>query len=112
MDIRHIDAYLVVLLRLDTLGESHCLGLHLTVRTELLDGLHTLVRRHDGGETAVSIILEFLDGHTTTEAASVGQLTRMVEEVAMTLVVGHTTVVRKRIRLAERHDLACIGPGT
>ena len=111
VDIAHIDAHLVVLLRLDATREGHRLGLHPLIGIEGAHGLHTLVGRHDGGKTAVGVILELLYGHAASEAASPGKLACMIEEIGMTLVVGHAAVVGERIGGAEGHNLAGIGPG-
>lgn len=112
MDIRHIDTHLFVLLRLDTLGECHGLSLHLTVGIECADRSYPFIRRQDGGKTAVRIILELLDGNTASETTAVGQFPGMVEEIAVTFVVGNTTVVGKRLGIAEWHDFSRIFPRT
>ena len=112
VDIRHIDTHLFVLLRLDTLGECHGLRLHLTVRIECTDRFYPFIRRQDGGKTAVRIILELLDGNTASETTAVGQFPGMVEEIAVTFVVGNTTVVGKRLGIAEWHDFSRIFPRT
>ena len=98
------------LLGLHALGEGHGLGLHAAVGVELGHGLHALAGGQDGGEGAVVVVLELLDGHATPEAAAAGQLTRMVEEVGVTLVVGHAAVVGERACVAERHDFAGVCP--
>ena len=78
---------------------------------ELTHWLHTLVGRHNRGEGSVGIILELLHSHTTSETTAIGQFSRMVEEIGMSLIVCHTAMVRKRLRVAERHDFASVGPG-
>ena len=110
VDIAHIHTHLVVLLGLHALRESHRLGLHLTVGVKLGHGLHALVGRHDGWETAVGIILKLLYSHTATETATLWQLACVVEEVAVSFIVGHATVVSKRVGIAQRHNLAGILP--
>ena len=112
MDIGHIDTHLTILLSLQAFRECHRLSLHLAEGVECRNGLHTFVSRKDGGERAVSIILELLDSHTTAKAATTRQLARMVEEIAVTIEVGYTTVVGKRLGLAQRHNLASISPRT
>ncbi len=110
MDVGDIDADGIVLLGFQTFGESHRLGLHAAVGTEGIDGFHALVGRHDGGEAAVGVVLEFLYGHASAEASAIGQLARVVEEIGVSFVVGNATVVGERVGLAERHDLASILP--
>ena len=64
------------------------------------------------GEGAVGIILELLDGGTTAETTTARQLTGVIEEVRVTLEVGYTTVVSKRLCILEWHNLTAIGPRT
>ena len=110
MDVADIDTHLVVLLRLHATRESHRLSLHTTEGTESVDGLDTLVSRQNGWERAVGIVLELFDGHATAEATTTRQLTRMIEEIRMSFIVGNTTMVGKRLRVAQRHDDSCIFP--
>ena len=112
MDVGDIDTYLLVLLCLHTLRECHSLSLHLAEGVEGGYGLHALVGRHDSGETTIRIVFELLDSYTTAKAATIGQLAGVVEEIAVTFVVGHTTVVGKRLRIGQRHNLASILPRT
>ena len=49
----------------------------------------------DDGECAVGIILELLHGCASSETAATGQLTSVIEEIRMSLVVGHTAMVGK-----------------
>ena len=112
MDISYIHTHLIVLLGLDTFRESHCLGFHLAVGIEFLYRLHALISRHDGRETTVGIVFELLNSHATTETPTLRQLTGMIEEITVSFIVGHTTMIRERTSLTERHDLACIGPRT
>ena len=110
VNVTDIDTDVVALLGLHSTRESHGLGLHTTEGTECIDRLHALVGRHDGRERAVSIVLELLDSHATAKASTSGQLTRMIEEIGMSFVVGHTAVVGKRTRVAQRHDDTCVFP--
>ena len=110
MDVGNVDAHLVVLLSFDTLGEGHRLSFDLAEGVELGDGLHTLVGRQDGGERTIGIILELLDGYATAEATATRQLAGVVEEVGVSLVVGHTAMIGKRAGIAQRHNLTGIGP--
>ena len=111
VDIRHINADFVVLFGLYTATESHRLGLHLLIGVKSGDGLHTLVGRHDGGEAAVRVILELLHSYASAKAAAPGELARVVEEIRVTLVVGHTAMVGERLGIAQGHNLSGIGPG-
>ena len=99
MDIGYIDAHLVILFRLHTLRECHRLGLHLTEGVESRDRLYAFVGRHDGWERTVGIILKLLNSNATAKATTFRQLTRMVEEIAMSVEVGDTAVVGKRLGL-------------
>ena len=112
VNVRHVDAYLAVLLRLHTLRECHRFGFHLTIGVERGDGFYALVGRHDGWEAAVGIILELFDGYAASETTTIRQFARVVEEVGVAFIVGHATVVSERLRVAEGHNLAGIGPGT
>ena len=112
MDVGDIDTNLVVLFRLHTFRERHGLGLNLTEGVEGGDGLHALVGRHDGRERAVGIILKLLDSDATAKATALRQFSRMIEEVAMSVEVGNTTVVGKRLGFAQRHNLTGILPRT
>ena len=112
MDIGDVHPYLIVLLGLDTLGESHGFGLHLSVGIEGRYRLHTLVGRQDGGNATIGIVLELLDGHAAAESPTLRELTRVVEEIAMSLEVGHAAMVRERVGLALGHHHTRIGPGT
>ena len=110
MDIGDVDADGIVLFGLQAFGESHRLSLYATVRTEGINGFHAFVSRQDGGEAAVSIVLELLHGNATSEAAAVGQFTCVIEEIAVSFVVGHAAMVGERVGLAERHNLTGIFP--
>ena len=66
----------------------------------------------DDGEGAVGIILKLLHGDATAEAAATRQFSCMVEEIAVTLEVGHAAVVRKRLGVFQRHNLTTISPGS
>ena len=110
MDVTDIHPYLIVLLGLDTFRESHGLGLHLAIRIKHTNGLHTCIGRHNLGKTAIVVVFELLDSNTTSETATLWQLAGMVEEVAVTFVVGHTTMVGKRVGITQRHNLASILP--
>ena len=112
MDIRDVHPYLIVLLGLDTLGESHGLGLHLTVGIEGCYRLHTLVGGQDGGNATIGIVLELLDGHAAAESPTLRELTRVVEEIAMTFIIGHAAMVGERVGFALGHHHTRIGPGT
>ena len=111
MDIGDVDAHLVILFSLHTTREGHRLSLHLAIGIKSVHGLHTLVGRQNGREAAICIVFELLDSHTSSETATARQLARMIEEIGVSLVVGHTAMVGERIGIAQRHDNAGIGPG-
>ena len=110
VDIADIYTNLVILFGLHTLRECHRLSLHLLIWIEGRNGFHALVGRQNRGEAAVSIVLEFLYGHATSKTATIGQFTCVIEEIGMSLIVGHATVVCKRPGVAQRHNLAGICP--
>ena len=112
MNVTYIYAHLVVLLGFNTFRESHGLGLYSAIRIKHAYGLHTCIGRHNLWETAIGIVLKLLNSNTTTKAATIWQFTCMVEEIAMTFIIGHTTVVSKRVGITQRHNLASILPGT
>ena len=112
LDLRTLIVSHLPLFGLHTFGKGHCLSLYLTVGVEYSHGLHTLVGWHDGGEAAVGIILEFLDSHTTAKTATIWQFTGMIEEIAVSLIVGYTAMVSKRLGIAQRHNLTGISPRT
>ena len=95
VNITDINTYLVILFRLHTTRESHRLSLNTTEGVEDVNRLHALVCRHDGGKRAVGVILEFLNSHTATEAATLRQLACMIEEIGVALIVSNTTMISK-----------------
>ena len=95
VNVGDVDTHLITLFCFYTFREGHRLGLYLTVWVKLGNGLDALIGRHDGGEAAVGIVLELLDGHAATKAATTRQLACMIEEIAMPFEVGYTTVVGK-----------------
>ena len=112
VDVTDINPYLVVLFSLHTFREGHGLSLHLAIRVKHANRLHACIGGHNLWETAIGIVLKLLNSYTTTETATIWQFTCMVEEIAMTFIIGHTTVVGKRVGIAQRHNLASILPGT
>ena len=112
VDIAHIDTYLIILFCLHPLRERHRLCLYPAIRVEGSHGLHALVSRQDGGEATISVILEFLDSHTTSKAATLWQFACVIEEIAMSFIVSYTTVVGKRVGIAQRHNLTRVFPRT
>ena len=64
----------------------------------------------DDREGAVVIVSELFHGDTATKASPAWQLARVVEEIAMSLEVGHAAVVGKRLCFFQGHDCAPIRP--
>ena len=110
VSIGHIDTNLVVLFGMQTLREGHCFSFHLSIWIEETYWLHTFVGRKNGWERTIGIVSKLFYGNTTGKATTTRQLTCMIEEVAMSLVISHTRVVCKRVCIAQRHNLASIFP--
>ena len=81
MDLSDIHTNLIILFGLHATTESHGLGLHLSVGIEGGDRFHALIGRQNFGERAISVILELLHSHATTETATLRQFASVVEEI-------------------------------
>jgi len=108
--ISHVNTDFIVLLSSQSTRESHRLSFHLAIGIEEINGLYTFVCRKNGGERTVGIVGELLNGYTTAKTASTRQLTRVVEEVAVSLIVGHTCMISERLCVRQRHNLTGILP--
>ena len=112
MYVGDIDTHLIILLGLYTTGEGHRLGLNTTEWREGCDGLHTFIGGVDNWEAAIRIIGKLLHGSTATKTAAIRKLSRVIEEIGMAKVVGYAAMIGERLGVAQRHNLATIGPGT
>ena len=110
MNVRHIDTRLSILFALDAIGESHRLCLHPPIGREHIHGLHPIRSGKNGRKRAISIVVEFLHCHTSSESAATGQLSCVIEEIAVSLVIGDTAMVGERASITQRHNLSCISP--
>ena len=87
----------------------HRLGLYHLVGIKGAQRLHALFGEGNEGNRTIGIEPELLDARCTTEAASIGQRTVVVEHVVVTLEVDVAAMYRKTV-LGLAHDLAAIGP--
>ena len=78
---------------LDASRKCHRLCLHTFVWIQRADRFYTLVGGLDGWECTVRIELEFFHSNATTEAATTRELSRVIEEVVVTLEALIATVV-------------------
>ena len=110
VSIGHIDTNLIVLFSMQTLREGHCFSFYLAIRVEEAYRLHAFVSRKDSWERAIRIVCKLFYGNTAGKATATWQLASVVEEVAMSFIIGHTGMVGKRVGFAQRHNLAGIFP--
>ena len=94
---------------LHTPALCHRLGLHHLVGIDRAQRLHTLFGEGNEGERTIGIKRKLLDARCTTEAASIGQGTVVIEHVVVALEVDVAAMYRETV-LSLTHDLAAIGP--